>query len=100
MSGPALYFILSCIPLVFEEQAVKIGSPLTKRFVRKQDYFCKQWESSVAEYLFTREEKKTGLFDQKISKIIQKGLRSDGNATGGSHDLSWHKVNDYTLKSH
>lgn len=99
MSGPALYFILSCIPLVFEEQVVKLGSPLTKWFARKQGYFCKQWESPVVEYLFMSEEKKMGLFDQKISKIIPKGLHSDGDATSDSCDLPWHEVNNYTLKS-
>lgn len=71
MSGPARYFILSCIPLVFEEQVVKLGSPLTKWFTRKQGYFCKQWKSPVVEYLFTREENKTRLFRKKImSKVF------------------------------
>lgn len=78
LSGPALYFILSCIPLVFEEQAAKLGSLLTKLFTRKQDYFCKQWKSPVVEYLFTREENKMRLFGEKI---MSKGLHSDGDAT-------------------
>lgn len=68
MSGPALYFILSCIPLVFEEQVVRLGSPLTKWFARKQGYFCKQWKSPIAESLFVREEKKMWLFDKKKKK--------------------------------
>lgn len=76
LSGPALYFILSCIPLVFEEQVVKLGSPFTKWFARKQVYFCKQWESPVVE-LFMKEKKKMGLFDKKKSKIIPKSHHSD-----------------------
>lgn len=99
MSGPALYFILSSTALVFEEQAVKLGSPLTKWFARKQGYFCKQWESPVVESLFMREGTKMVLFDQKIPKIIPKVLHSDGDATSDSRDLPWHEVKNYTLKS-
>lgn len=99
MFGPALYFILSSTALVFEEQAVKLGSPLTKWFARKQCYFCKQWESPVVESLFMREGTKMVLFDKKIPKIIPKVLHSDGDATSDSCDLTWHEVKNYTLKS-
>lgn len=96
LSGPALYFILSCIPSVFEEQVVKLGSRLTKWFTSKQGYFCKQWESPVVEYLFIREENKMRLFEKK-KKSCQK-VFTVMEMPQWCCDLHWHEVQNNTSK--